>query len=47
MRSSMTPGLVLEVAAMSLLPAITPVCCMLLLFEVPTVVVAVMEAVTT
>jgi hypothetical protein len=47
MRSSMTPGLVLEIAAMSLFPAITLVFCMLLLFEVPTVAAAVMESIAT
>jgi hypothetical protein len=47
MRSSMTPGLVLEVAAISLFPAITLVFCMLLLFEVPTVAAAVMESIAT
>jgi hypothetical protein len=47
MRSSMTPGLVLEIAAMSLFPAITLVFCLVLLFEVPTVAAAVMESVAT
>jgi hypothetical protein len=47
MRSSMTPGLVLEIAAMSLFPAITLVFCLLLLFEVPTVAAAVMESIAT
>jgi hypothetical protein len=39
--------LVFEIAAMSLFPAITLVFCMVLLFQVPTVGTAVMEAVTT
>jgi hypothetical protein len=47
MRNSMMPGLVLEVAAMSLFPAIALVFCMLLLFQVPTFAAAVMEAITT
>jgi hypothetical protein len=47
MRSNIRPALVFEVVAMSLFPAITLVFCTLLLFQVPTVATAVMEAVTT
>jgi hypothetical protein len=47
MRSDVTPGLVVEIAAMSLFPAITLVFCMLLLFEVPTVAAAVIESIAT
>jgi hypothetical protein len=47
MRSDVTPGLVLEIAAMALFPAITLVFCLLLLFEVPTVAAAVIESIAT